>query len=315
MSSVVQPWSGLNEVPADWGRCVVLIGVLDGVHRGHAHLIDRAHQAAARRGLPLVAITFDPHPAELLAPHRAPAMLTTVDRRVELLVERGIDQVLLLRFTQEFADLSATQFVDDVLGTTLHAVEVVVGRNFTFGRGGTGTADALIQLGAERGFAVDAVELAEGAASPVSSTRIRYALSAGEVEQVTELLGRPYRADGIVVRGEQRGRELGYPTANIEMAANAAVPADGVYAGRVVRLDGTAEVLGTAAISVGTNPTFDGQQRTVEAFILDFDADLYGDRLGVEFTHRLRGMVRFDSIDALIVQMDADVARARALAR
>ena len=317
----MQRWDDLDDIPDGFGPCVVAIGVFDGVHRGHAALIGRAVAAARDRGLPSVVMTFDPHPLAVVAPAHAPVMLASVDHRLDLCAELGVDATLVLPFTRDFADLSPEDFVGTVLLGRLHAELVVVGANFTFGRGGVGTVADMARLGTADGLDVDAVALVgadaarRGADDAVSASRIRALLLAGDVEQVAVLLGRPFRADGVIVKGEQRGRALGYPTANLDMADNAAVPADGVYAGRVCRLetDGTRTELGLGAISVGTNPTFDGQHRTVEAFILDFDADLYGDVLGVEFAHRLRGMVRFDSIEALIEQMDADVVQARAL--
>jgi riboflavin kinase / FMN adenylyltransferase len=314
----VQRWDGLDDIPADYGPCVVTIGVFDCVHQGHATLICRAVAAARTRGVPCVVMTFDPHPLAVLAPAYAPVLLGSVARRIDLLGDIGVDATLVMPFTPELAAVEAAAFIREILVQRLHAELVVVGQNFTFGRGGLGTVETLTQVGAATGMDVDAVELLGVGTGVVSATRIRALLADGEVEQVADLLGHPFRADGVVVRGEQRGRGLGYPTANLDMAPDAAVPADGVYAGVVLRLapDGSqagATRLGVGAISVGTNPTFDGQHRTVEAFILDFDADLYGDVLGVEFAHRLRGMVRFDSIDALIAQMDADVAQAREL--
>ena len=322
----MQRWNGLDDIPDGFGPCVVTIGVFDGVHRGHAALIGRAVRAAHERGVPCVVMTFDPHPLSVIAPDRAPAMLATVAHRLDLLAGCGVDASLALPFTREFAHLTPEEFVQTILVERLRAGLVVVGANFTFGRGGAGTVADMARLGTSEGLDVDAVALvgadeltarpgSDSGGDAVSASRIRALLAAGEVEQVSALLGRPFRADGVIVRGEQRGRAMGYPTANLDMAADAAVPADGVYAGRVCRLetDGSRTELGIGAISVGTNPTFDGQHRTVEAFILDFDADLYGDVLGVEFAHRLRGMVRFDSIEALIVQMDADVVQAREL--
>jgi riboflavin kinase/FMN adenylyltransferase len=314
----VQRWDGLDDIPDDFGPCVVTIGVFDCVHRGHATLISRAVASARSHGVPCVVMTFDPHPLAVLAPAYAPVLLASVARRVDLLGDVGVDATLVLPFTPELAAVEADAFVREILVARLHAELVVVGANFTFGRGGVGTIATLAEVGAASGLAVEPVELLDVGSGVVSASRIRALLAEGEVEQVAALLGHPFRADGVVVRGEQRGRGLGYPTANLDMAPDAAVPADGVYAGVVLRLgaDGSqtgATRLGVGAISVGTNPTFDGQHRTVEAFILDFDADLYGDVLGVEFSHRLRGMVRFDSIDDLIAQMDADVAQARKL--
>lgn len=324
----MQRWQGLSDVPSAWGRCVVTIGVFDGVHRGHGVLIGRAVHAGRERSLPVVVLTFDPHPVEVLSPGNGPAQLTTPAHKADLLAGLGVAAVLALPFTAEMARLSPESFVHDVLVGALHADVVVVGANFTFGHRAAGKVADLVRLGAPLGLTVLAQPLLEQPVleqprlgqvrEVVSATRIRELLGHGDVDGAAALLGHPFRADGVVVRGEQRGRSLGYPTANLQMASGAAVPADGVYAGRVVRLDAGGSVsgepaLGVAAISVGTNPTFDGVRRTVEAFILDFDGDLYGEPIGVEFWHRLRGMVKFDSIDALIVQMDADVVRTREL--
>ncbi len=297
---------------------MVTIGVFDGVHRGHAVLIHHATALAAESGLPSVVLTFDPHPTAVFAPDKHPAILTTIGHKADLLADLGVDALAVLEFTPEFAQESPAEFVDSVLAGALHARSVVVGRNFTFGHRASGTVDTLTELGAAAGFTVVSEQLVTEGTATVSATRIRGLIADGAVEEAQELMGHPFRADGIIVRGEQRGRALGYPTANVAMEDHAAVPADGVYAGRVVRLDDAGRLtqdalLGAAAISVGTNPTFDGTARTVEAFILAFDADLYGQRLGVEFCHRLRGMEKFDSIEALIHQMDADVARTRQL--
>ena len=311
----MQRWDGLDDIPDGFGPCVVTIGVFDGVHRGHAALVGRATAAAAQRRIPCVAMTFDPHPLRVVAPEHAPAMLASVTHRLALLSDLGVDAALVLAFTPALADLEPAEFVRTILAARLHAAEVVVGTNFTFGRAGAGTVADLARFGAPAGIAVEPLTLVAADEGAISASGIRTHLAAGEVEQAAVLLGHPFRADGVVVRGEQRGRALGYPTANLDMADIAAVPADGVYAGRVFRLaeDGATTALGVGAISVGTNPTFDGGHRTVEAFILDFDADLYGDTLGVEFSHHLRPMVKFDSIDALIAQMDADVDQARKL--
>ncbi|MCW2529741.1 MAG: Riboflavin biosynthesis protein [Pseudonocardiales bacterium] len=318
----MQEWLGVEQIPDDWGRCVVTVGVLDGVHVGHAALISRAVDRAREMGLPCVVLTFDRHPAVILDPDRAPAMLTSPAYKSDLIAALGIDAMMVLHFTRDMSEMSPQDFVKTVIVDGLHAAAVVVGENFTFGYRASGNVDQLTELGRGYGFEVEALPLLAGpetaAAMTVSATAIRAALIAGEVERVRELLGHPYRADGVVVRGEQRGRELGYPTANLRMPDNAAVPADGVYAGRVIRLgdDGhplDVPPLGWTAMSVGTNPTFDGRFRSVEGYILDFDDNLYGDRLGMEFWYRLRGMERFDSIDALIEQMHRDVTRTREL--
>jgi riboflavin kinase/FMN adenylyltransferase len=320
----MQRWRGLDAIPTGWGRCVVVIGVFDGLHRGHQQIITRAKAAAAERGLPTVLMTFTPHPSEVVRPGSHPPMLTTNTRKAELASELGIDVVMFVPFTHEFSRLTPSEFVHQTLVDKLHAASVVVGENFRFGHKASGNIGTLTELGARWGFEAEAVPLYVDGAHPLSSTYIRSCVEAGDVQAAAEALGRPHRLDGVVIRGDQRGRELGFPTANLRAEAYSAVPADGIYAGRVVRLDewgntrtqpGSEQdaVSHVAAISVGTNPTFDGRHRSVEAFILDFDGDLYGQNLGVEFLHHLRGMVKFDSIEDLVVQMEADVAQTRAL--
>jgi riboflavin kinase/FMN adenylyltransferase len=313
----MQRWRGLDAIPSGWGRCVALIGVFDGLHRGHQQIVARAKEAAAERGLPSVLITFTPHPSEVVRPGSHPAMLTTNTRKAELAAELGIDVVMFVPFTQGFSRLSPEQFVHETLVDRLHAACVVVGENFRFGHKAAGNIDTLAELGVRWGFDAQAVPLFIDGQHPLSSTYIRSCVEAGDVAAAAEALGRPHRLDGVVIRGDQRGRELGFPTANLRAEAFAAAPADGVYAGRVVRLDEWGNTRldvppHVAAISVGTNPTFDGRHRSVEAYILDFTGDLYGQNLGVEFLHHLRGMVKFDSIDDLVVQMAADVAQTRA---
>ncbi|MGI8694069.1 MAG: bifunctional riboflavin kinase/FMN adenylyltransferase, partial [Geodermatophilaceae bacterium] len=196
-----------------------------------------------------------------------------------------------------------------VLVQRLHVAAVVVGENFRFGHKAAGDVALLGDLGRRFGFTADGVELFSEDDVELSSTYVRACVAAGDVDRAARALGRPHRIEGVVVRGDRRGRELGYPTANVELPAHTAVPADGVYAGHLVR----SGALLTAAISVGTNPTFSGEQRRVEAFVLDFDADLYGEHVGVEFVHRLRPMVRFDTVDDLLVEMGRDVHRTREL--
>lgn len=318
----MERWRGLGEIPTGWSRSVVTIGVFDGVHRGHAVLIGEAVKAAHAAGLPSVVLTFDPHPMEVVRPGTHPPMLTTSARKAELIAELGVDAMCVLPFTAEFAHLSPAEFAHQTLVEGLHAAQVLVGTNFTFGHRAAGDVSELRRLGGRFGFAVTGVEMVAGDTSTLSATFVRSCVMAGDVETAGRALGRPFRLDGVVVRGDERGRLLGYPTANLHLDRHAAVPADGVYAGRAVRLEyGAGEwgdtapgpPLGVAAISVGTNPTFDGRQRRVEAYLLDFDADLYGSGLGIEFTHRLRGMVTFDDADALVHQMAADVARTREL--
>ncbi|WP_424806391.1 bifunctional riboflavin kinase/FAD synthetase [Rhodococcus sp. 27YEA15] len=315
-------WRGLDEVPADWGRCVLTVGVFDGVHRGHAQLIARAVAAARERGVPSVLMTFDPHPMEVVRPGSHPAQLTTLQRRAELAEELGIDVFCVMAFTADFMKLTPERYVHEILVERLHVAEVVVGENFTFGKKALGNVDLLREMGDRFGFAVDGVQLVVEHAVTFSSTYIRSCVDAGDMVAATEALGRPHRVEGVVVHGDKRGRELGFPTANIAPPLFSAIPADGVYAGwfSVIGSDAV-EPLGTvvpgrryqAAVSVGTNPTFSGRTRTVEAFVLDADADLYGQHVAVDLVERVRGMEKFDSIESLITAMDRDVARARAI--
>lgn len=305
-------------MPADWGRCVLTIGVFDGVHRGHAQLISRAVKSAAARRVPAVLMTFDPHPMEMIRPGSHPAQLTTLTRRAELAEELGIDVFCVMPFTQEFMKLTPASYVHDLLVERLHVVEVVVGDNFTFGKKAAGTVQTMRELGARFGFEVDSVTLLGEHAVTFSSTYIRACVDAGDMSAAAEALGRPHRVEGVVVRGDGRGRTLGYPTANVAPPMHAAIPADGVYAGWFTVLD-PGPAIGTvtpgepamAAISVGTNPTFSGRARTVEAYVLDGEADLYGQHVAVDFVERLRGMDKFDSLEQLIQAMERDVAATR----
>jgi riboflavin kinase/FMN adenylyltransferase len=314
--AIVQRWHGLDAVPTDWGHCVVTIGVFDGVHRGHEEIVGRAVTHARERGVPSLLMTFVPHPTEVLRPGSHPPVLTTIVRRAELVEQLGIDVFLALPFTLEFSQLPAAEFVHRALVERLHASGVVVGENFRYGHKAKGDVAELQRLGVRFGFTADGVTLLRDGETTLSATYVRSCVQAGDMGAAAQALGRPHRVDGIVERGDRRGRDLGFPTANLRTEQWAAVPADGVYAGRVVRLDEWGRTvdgppLGTAAISVGTNPTFEVRQRRVEAYVLDFDGDLYGDALGVEFRTRLRGMERFDSVEALVAQMHEDVSRTR----
>lgn len=309
-------WYGLDDVPADWARCVATIGVFDGVHRGHQRVVARAEQVAREMHLPLVVITFDPHPDEVVRPGSHPPFLSTPRRQAELLGGLGADAVLVLPFTLEFSRLSPDEFVRIVLSDRLHAAAVVVGVDFRFGHKAAGDVALLAQLGEKYDFTAEGVPLLVTEGETMSSTYIRERLAAGDVFGAAGALGRPHRVEGVVVRGHMRGRTLGFPTANLETPPHTATPADGVYAGWLIGLDldGAELTRWPAAISVGTNPTFGGTDRTVEAYALDRDdLDLYGTHAAIEFTARLRGNEKFDSVDALVAQMHRDVAAARAL--
>ncbi|MDQ1684731.1 MAG: riboflavin kinase / adenylyltransferase [Frankiaceae bacterium] len=295
-------------MPEQWGRSVVAIGVFDGVHLGHRAIVARATAAAASMHASSVVVTFDPHPASVVRPDAAPLLLSDVSQRLDLLSSLGVDATLVLPFDRELASWSAEEFVQRLLVDRLHACRVVVGENFRFGNRALGDVALLNRLGSSAGFDVDAVSLVGGADDAVSSTLIRGLIADGSVAAAADALGRPYGVSGVVVRGDARGRELGFPTANIAVPAGVAVPSDGVYAGWLVRADGSRW---PAAISVGSNPTFDGVDRRVEAYALDADFDLYDERITIEFADRLRGMVRFDSIDDLVAQMTDDVAEVR----
>jgi riboflavin kinase/FMN adenylyltransferase len=305
-------------VPAGWGRCVVTVGVFDGVHRGHAQLISRAVDQARERGVPCVVLTFDPHPAELVRPGSHPAQLTTLARRADLVEALGVDAFCVLPFTRDLSHLSPEGFVHQVLVERLHAAAVVVGQSFTFGYKAAGDVALLRRLGERYGFNVDGEALLSDRDVTYSSTYIRSCVDAGDVAAASAALGRPHRVEGVVVRGDGRGRDLGYPTANVAPPMHSAIPGDGVYAAWFTLL-GRGPVVGTvvpgeryrAAVSIGTNPTFSGRTRTVEAFVLDTEADLYGQHVAVDFVARLRGMERFDSVDELLVAMAADTENAR----
>lgn len=314
----MQRWHGLDAVPGGWGRCVVTIGVFDGIHRGHQAIIADAVAGARAAGIPSVLMTFVPHPAEVVRPGSHPPVLTSLVRRAELVEQLGVDVFCALPFTLEFSKMPPDEFVHHALVERLHAASVIVGDNFRFGYKAAGDVELLRRLGRTFGYTADGVHLLQDGPTPLSATYVRSCVQAGDVARAAEVLGRAHRVDGVVERGDQRGRELGYPTANLRTDAWAAVPADGVYAGRVVRLDEWGRTVdgppvGTAAISIGTNPTFEVRQRRVEAYILDFEGDLYGAMLGIEFEQRLRGMEKFDGVEPLVRQMDLDVRRTREL--
>jgi riboflavin kinase / FMN adenylyltransferase len=309
-------WRGLEATPGDLGRTVVTVGMYDGVHRGHQVLIGAAVSRARAMRRPCLLLTFDPHPAEVVRPGSHPAILTSLDRKAELVAELGVDAMCVLPFTPEFMRLSPETFTHTVLVEQLHAAQVVVGENFTYGHKAAGNVQTLTVEGRRFGFAVEGIPLAavDDDAVTISSTYIRACVAAGDMASAGRALGRPHRVDGVVVRGDRRGRDMGYPTANVESPAFTAIPADGVYAGHLVTRDprsGASRERFPAAISVGSNPTFQGSRRSVEAFVLDYDGDLYGEHVGVEFVERLRPMAAFPDVDALLAAMAKDVSDTR----
>ena len=303
----MKSWRGAERTPSGWGRSVVTIGMYDGVHRGHQHLLETSVRLANEAGISSVAVTFDPHPSEVVRPGSHPPILTSVSRKAELMAGLGVDGLCVIPFTLDFSRLRPDEFVHSSLVAGLHAATVVVGENFRFGHKAQGTVDTLRELGERFGFQTEVVGIRRAGDVTLSSTYIRACVAAGDMVAAAAALGRAHRVEGIVVRGERRGRQLGYPTANVECPVHTAIPADGVYAGWLIR-DGKPL---PAAISVGTNPTFSGVQRRVEGFVLDFSDDLYGEHVAVEFVTRLRGMERFDKVEDLISAMDGDVARTR----
>jgi riboflavin kinase/FMN adenylyltransferase len=308
-SGEVQRWRGFDAAPGGWGRAVVTIGVFDGVHRGHQEIIGYTVKRARDLGIQSVVVTFDPHPSEVVRPGSHPTVLTPPARKAELIEALGADVLCVIPFTPDFSRLPAEAFVHDVLVEHLHAAVVVVGENFRFGHRALGDVEQLRRLGRSFGYGVEDAALVTSDGVIFSSTYIRACVDAGDVRAAAAALGRPHRIEGVVVRGDQRGREIGFPTANLLCASRTAVPADGVYATRLVRR-GERHL---AAVSIGTNPTFSGRERRIEAYVLDFEGDLYGERLSLDFVARLREMRTYGSLAPLIEQIRQDVADTRAL--
>jgi riboflavin kinase/FMN adenylyltransferase len=307
----VKIFTDLSSVSIERGRSAVTIGKFDGVHAGHRAVIQQLLDVATGHALTSVVVTFDRHPLELLAPGSCPATLVGTERKLELLSSTGVDAALVVAFDRAFADQSPEQFVSRILVDALHAKVVLVGRDFRFGARGAGDVDALRRLGELHDFTVQLIEdvRLEGDRR-VSSTWIRELLRDGDVEGAQALLGHTPTVRGVVVHGAARGRELGFPTANLSPESQGLIPADGVYAGWLT----DEGVRYRAAISVGNNPTFTGvAQKQVEAFVLDKDFDLYDHVIDVEFTHRIRGMVKYTGIGPLIEQMNDDVVQVRRL--
>jgi riboflavin kinase/FMN adenylyltransferase len=313
------------EVLRDRSRCprpaegsAVTIGAYDGVHVGHQAVITEVRRRAEARGLRSAVVTFDRHPASVVRPESAPRLLTDLEQKLELLGATGIDYCLVVTFDEARSQESPEDFVREVLADCLNAKIVVVGEDFHFGHQRKGNVSLLRELGGELGFEVEGVELVDAAGEPagdharVSSTRIRHALAEGDLVGANALLGRPYEVRGVVAHGDERGRELGFPTANVSVPGDILLPADGIYAGWYERPDGTVH---PTAISLGRRPTFyaEAHASLLEAHLLDFEGELYGEHARVRFVAYLRGEIRFDSVDELIAQIGRDVDEARGI--
>lgn len=300
---------GLASIPEDWPPSAITIGKFDGVHAGHRAVIDRLKTQAELDGLESVVVTFDRHPLALLSPERCPPALVSNEQKLELLADTGVDATVILEFTEDLASLPPEEFVRSILVDALHARWVLVGRDFRFGHRGAGDVDLLVRLGVEAGFSVALVDdVKPDDEHRVSSTWIRDLLANGDIKAASQLLGYIPTVRGIVVHGAARGRELGYPTANLSSDSQGLIPQDGVYAGWLTDHG----IRHPAAISVGNNPTFEGvPQKQVEAYVLDQDLDLYDHVVDVSFVERIRGMVAFTGIEPLIEQIADDVEQVR----
>ncbi len=306
-------WQGLTQVPTDLGGTAVTIGIFDGVHSGHRAVLTALVAAAEEYAVPSVVVTFEPHPLEIHHPEGAPSLLTGARDRNDLLAETGVDAVLTLEYTAEFAAQSPREFIKRYFVEGLGAKVIVVGEDTRFGEGNSGNVDTLRELGEEFGFETVVVNdlPVDGTTRRASSTWVRQLLAAGDARAAARILGRPHRMRGTVVRGEARGRELGFPTANLSKDATGIIPADGIYGGWLHVVNGPHPVRMPAAISVGTNPTFVGVERVVEAHVLGrLDLELYGEEVIVEFVQQLRPMLKFDDVAELIEQMNYDVDHA-----
>jgi riboflavin kinase / FMN adenylyltransferase len=304
-------FTSLADIPADFGPSAVTIGKFDGLHTGHRSVLRAVREAADAAGLTSTVLTFDRNPLSVLAPERCPEALVSNEQKRELLADAGIEATVMLHFDRAFSTQTPEQFVQNILVDSLHARVVFVGADFKFGARGAGNVALLQQLGPSLGFQVSVVEaMSLDGRHRVSATIIRQLLTTGDVAAAARLLGRPHTVRGTVIRGEQRGRTLGFPTANLSPKLEGFIPADGVYAGWLA-VDGDKL---PAAISVGNNPTFDGvPERQVEAHVLDRDLDLYHKTVEVSFVSRIRGMEKFDGVDALVAQIGRDVSQVRAL--
>jgi len=306
----VERWNELSEVPADFGPTVVVIGTFDGVHRGHQMLLNTLTDRARATGRKAVAMTFWPHPLQVHLPSGGPQLITGLQARLDELEKCGLDAVLIVNYTLEFARQTPREFITDYVLEGLHAAEVVVGKGIRFGWQNVGNLETLRELSRELNFEVTVQEwVTETTGRRWSSSWARELLQRGEVAEAGEILGRSHTVTGTVVHGFKRGRDLGFPTANLGSDLEGFIPGDGVYAGWLIRAEGQRL---PAAISIGTNPTFENVARSVEAYVLDrTDLDLYDERVSFEFTRRLRGNVKFEGVTALVEQMERDIAKAR----
>ena len=310
MTPPIEILIGADARPSDDRPTVATVGMFDGVHRGHRLLFERVFDDATRLGARSAVVTFDPHPLDVLAPDKAPCMLTTLEQRLRLFEDAGFDVALVLPFNRELAELTPEQFAKAALVDELNVVKVLVGEDFRFGHDRAGDIGTLGEIGKADGFEAEAVPLLGDAGHKIGSSAIRRLVAQGRVEDAAQRLGHNFRLAGEVVAGDKRGRELGFPTANLKPHPRACLPGNGVYAGwwrwDDRRLAG--------AINVGVRPTFKSDDRPLcEIFVLDFDGDLYGEHGEVEFVAFLRPEEKFDSVDALIAQMQADVAKTRGL--
>jgi riboflavin kinase/FMN adenylyltransferase len=296
---------GLGSLPLDENASVVTVGFFDGVHLGHRHVFELVVERAAQRDLRSVALTFDRHPREILHPGTEPRLLTSVERKAELVASCGLDVLVVLEFDRDFSLITADAFVRDVLVRGVHAMHAVMGANFTFGYQAAGTMETLPDLGAPYGLTVETADILEIDGRQVSSTSIREALGSGDLDWPFRAQGRRFVLDGEVVYGHGRGTDLGYPTANLRTWPRLMLPGQGIYAG-LAEVDGRRY---RAAIDVGTNPTFGVDPLHVEAFLLGFEGELHGEPLSIEFWQRLRDEEKYDSVDELIVAIGADVER------
>ncbi|HUF76693.1 MAG TPA: bifunctional riboflavin kinase/FAD synthetase [Longimicrobiales bacterium] len=301
-------WAHAPGIPRDRGT-VVTVGTFDGVHLGHWSVLQEIGRRAAAAGRRSVLVTFDPHPLRIIRPEHAPALLTTPLEKKEILAESGLDWAVFLSFTKELSRYEPRRFVEEVLVERLGVEELVIGYDHGFGRNRSGDSDTLVAIGAELGFGVDVVAPVRVGGSTVSSSRVRTAIVQRDMQEARVCLGRPYSIRGIVVKGEGRGRGLGFPTANLRVAeGDKLIPPQGIYAVRAVLRSGTY----VGALHLGPRPTFKGSPPTIELHVLDFDGDIYGEEVRVDFIAYLREVLPFASVGALVAQMKDDVEAARA---